>query len=101
MKSLVLTVLMLILLTNLVFAAEVKSIKVNGKTVKVGETFDNVLTKLPNKYMISQSNPSPDPTNPNSFILTKKYDVNGNKFDLIVGRREDPGPFRVRKIIKF
>jgi len=51
--------------------------------------------------MISQSNPSPDPTNPNSFILTKKYDVNGNKFDLIVGRREDPGPFRVRKIIKF
>lgn len=100
MKNLILAVFMLVLVTNFVSAEEVKSIKVNGKTIKVGETFDNVLTKLPNKYMISQSSPSPDPRNPNSFILTKKYDVNGNKFDLIVGRREDPGPFRIRNIIK-
>ncbi len=101
MKNLFLIVFMLVLLTTFVFAQEVKSIKVNGKTITVGETFDNVLTKLPNKYMVSQSNPSPDPINSNSFILTKKYNVNGYKFDLIVGRREDPGPFRIRKIIKY
>ena len=100
MKKLFITVLMLLLMVTLAFAQEVNSIKVNGETIKVGETFDSVLTKLPSKYLVSQSSPSPDPINPNSFLLTKSYNVNGNKFDLVVGRREDPGPFRVRKIIK-
>ncbi len=101
MKNMILSVLLSLLLPNSLFAQEVKSIKVNGKTITIGETFDNVLTKIPNKYMVSQSSPSPDPINPNSFILTKKYNVNGFKFDLVVGRREDPGPFRIRKIVKY
>ena len=100
MKKLILALLFLILLPMHMFAQEVKSITVNGKTISVGDTYDSVLTKIPNKYMTSQSSPSTDPVNSNSFIVTKKYNVNGLKFDLIVGRREDPGPFRIRKIIK-
>lgn len=99
MIRLILAVFMFLLLTSYVFAQEVKTIEVDGKTIKVGETFDSVLTKLPNRYLISQSNPSPDSMNPNSFVLTKKYNVNGIKFDLVVGRREDSGPFRVSNII--
>lgn len=100
-KNLSLVIIIFISLATLVSAQEVTAIKVNGKTIKIGETFDNVLTKIDNSYMTSQSSPTPDPSNPNSFMLTKKYDVRGNKFDLVVGRIEDPGPFRIIKIIKY
>lgn len=40
MKNLALVILIFISLTTLVSAQQVNSIKVNGKTIKVGETFD-------------------------------------------------------------
>jgi hypothetical protein len=78
-------------------AAEVASIQVRGKSIKVGDTADYVFSVLKKDEMLKQD-VGPDPKNPNSLALTKYYTADGKSFALSFSRQRDPGPYVVTKI---
>lgn len=71
------------------------SITVRGKEIKVGDTFDHVLTILKKSDMIRQEVSSDSAGSP---LLWKHYSVGEKKFVLTVARTDYPGPFRITKI---
>jgi hypothetical protein len=73
---------------------EVQGIVVKGKSITVGDKFDDVAAILHPADMLSQQI-TPDTKIPGSHFLIKKFDVDGKKFKLHVARTEDPGPYRV------
>jgi hypothetical protein len=40
-----------------------------------------------------------DPNNPNSLLIVKNYNVKGMKFTVHFARVEDPGPYRIVRIV--
>lgn len=72
-----------------------QSITVRGKEIRVGDTFDHVLTILKNSDQVGQEVSSNDR---GSLLLWKRYKVAGKKFTLTVSRTDDPGPYRIIKI---
>jgi hypothetical protein len=79
-------------------AGEVKSLTVRGKTIKVGDTSDHVVTILKSNDIVNQT-VSKDPSNPNSLLVIKHFKVKGKNFTIHFGRIQDPGPYKVIKII--
>jgi hypothetical protein len=78
---------------------EVNSMIIRGKTIKIGDTADYVFKILTNADLLSQ-NVSKDPNNPNSLLAIKNYEADGQKFTIYFSRIQDPGPYKVVKIIK-
>jgi hypothetical protein len=79
-------------------AADVTSLQVRGKVIKVGDTADHVFSILKKDEMLKQD-VRRDPKNPNSLALTKHYKADGKSFTLALARDRDPGPYVVTKII--
>lgn len=79
------------------YAGDVDSIKVRGKIVRVNDTADEVFEILTKSDMVDQK-VQKDPNNPNSLLIVKNYNVDGNRFTLYFARVQDPGPYRVIRI---
>ena len=79
-------------------AAEVASVQVRGKRIKVGDTADYVFSVLKKDEMVKQD-VGPDPKNPKSRALSKHYAADGKSFVLLFARQQDPGPYVVTKIL--
>ena len=84
--------------TVISYAGEVNSIKVRGKTVAVNDTADQVFGVLKGSDMVHQT-VEKDPNNPNSLLVVKKYKVEGKKFTVYFARVQDPGPYKVVRIV--
>ena len=50
------------------FASEVNSLKIRGKTIRIGDTADQVFTILKKNDMVNQT-VGKDPNNPNSLLV--------------------------------
>jgi len=81
-------------------AGEVSSIKVYGKTIRIYDTADHVFAVLKESDMVSQTIQK-DPNNANSLLLVKNYKVKSMRFTLYFARVEDPGPYKVIRIISY
>ena len=82
------------------FAGEVNILKVRGKAIRIGDTADQVFTILIKGDMVNQT-VGKDPSNPNSLLVVKNYQVKGRKFTIYFARVEDPGPYKVTKMIEY
>ena len=80
------------------FAGEVNSLKIRGKTIRIGDTADHVFTIFKKSDMVNQT-VGKDPNNPNSLLVVKNYQVKGRKFIIYFARVQDPGPYTITKII--
>lgn len=78
-------------------AGEVNSIHVRGRIIKINNTADHVFEILKKSDMTDQV-VQKDPNNPNSLLVVKNFNVNGQIFTLYFARVSDPGPYRVIKI---
>ena len=74
-------------------------VSIRGETIKIGDTSDQVFKILKDSDLMSQDI-SKDPKIPNSLLVVKRYEVNGQKFTIHFSRIKDPGPYKVIKIIK-
>jgi len=81
------------------FAGEVNSLKVRGKTIRIGDTADQVFAVLKKSEMVNQT-VEKDPNNPNSLLVVKNYEVKGKKFTIYFARVQEPGPYKIIKIIE-
>lgn len=74
-------------------AAEEKlqSIVVRGKKIRIGDTFDQVLTILSKSDQVDQE-VSKDSK---GLIVRKHYNVEAKKFTLTCARTDNPGPYRI------
>jgi len=79
-------------------AADVASLQIRGKSIKVGDTADYVFSILKKDEMLKQD-VGRDPKNANSLALTKYYKADGKSFSLAFARQRDPGPYVVTKIV--
>jgi hypothetical protein len=79
-------------------AGEIKSINVRGGIIKINDTADHVFEIL-NKSDMTDQKIQKDPNNPNSLLVVKNYNVNGQRFTLYFARVSDPGPYKVIKIL--
>lgn len=95
LKAVGLTLLFFPLLSG---AAEVTSLQIRGKSIKVGDTADHVFSILKKDEMLKQD-VGRDPKNPNSLALMKHYKAEGKSFTLAFARVRDPGPYVVTKIV--
>lgn len=77
----------------------VDSIYVNGKEIQIGDTADQVFKLLTKDQMVSQTEEK-DPNNALSLLVIKHIQVNGKKFAVYFSRVQDPGPYKVTKIIE-
>jgi len=80
------------------YAGDVKSLSVQGKTIKIGDTADYVISILKKSDMVNQT-VTKDPTNQNSLLIVKNYKVKKQSFTVHFARVQDPGPYSVTKII--
>lgn len=79
------------------FAGEVDSIKVLGKTIRIGDTADNIFETL-KPADSKKKDVGPDPNNPRSLLVTHHYEAEGKSFSLTFSRTTDPGPYRLIRI---
>jgi hypothetical protein len=79
------------------FAGEVDSLKVRGKTIKIGDTADDIFETL-KPADSKKKDIGPDPNNPQSLLVTHQYEVAGKSFSLTFARTTDPGPYRLIRI---
>lgn len=86
-----------LLFSCLSIAADVTSLQIRGKSIKVGDTADYVFSILKKDEMLKQD-VGRDPKNPNGLALTKYYKADGKSFSLSFARQGDPGPYVVTKI---
>lgn len=77
----------------------VDSLYVNGKEIQIGDTDDQVFKLLTKDQMVSQTEEK-DPNNALSLLIIKHIQVNGKKFTVYFSRAQDPGPYKVTKIIE-
>ncbi len=80
------------------YAGEVTSLSVRGKKIKIGDTADQIFSVLKQDDMVNQTI-SKDPNNPNSLLVIKNFEVEGKTFTIHFIRVEDPGPYKVVKIV--
>lgn len=76
-----------------------QTITLRGKIISVNDTHDDVIAVLKNSDMLDQT-VHKDPNNPNSLLTIRHYLVGEKRFTLHFARVEDPGPYRVVKIIE-
>lgn len=81
------------------FAGEVNFLKVRGKTIRIGDTADQIFTVLKKSDMVNQT-VGKDSNNSNSLLIVKNYQVKGRKFTIYFARVQDPGPYKVTKIME-
>jgi len=77
--------------------AETSSIIVRGKTIRIGDTADDIFKTL-KPADSKKKDVGPDPTNPRSLLVTHYYEVEGKSFSLTFARTTDPGPYRLIRI---
>ena len=83
--------------TKKTLVGEVNSIKVRGKTIKIGDTADDIFETL--KLADSKKRDvMPDPTNPQSLLVIHHYEIEGKSYALTFARTTDPGPYRLIRI---
>lgn len=85
-----------IFITSAIFA-EPSSIKVRGKTIRLGDTADEVFKTL-TPADSKKKDVGPDPSNPQSLLVTHHYVIEGKTFSLTFARTTDPGPYRLIRI---
>jgi len=70
----------------------VKNIVVKGKVIRVGDTFDSVLSVIKQSDVFHQSVKNDNQGNMHVF---KYIETDGKKFCLTIARIEYPGPYRI------
>src|SRR5580658_9710958 len=76
---------------------QTSSLRIRGKTIRVGDTADSVFETL--KPADSKNTEvRPDPSNPQSLLVTHDYEVEGRAFSLTFARPADPGPYFLLRI---
>ncbi len=78
-------------------SAETSSISVRGKTIRIGDTADDIFETL-KPADSKKNNVGPDPANPRRLLVTHHYEVEGKSFSLTFARTTDPGPYRLIRI---
>jgi len=76
---------------------EAKSLKVRGKMIEIGDTADDIFETL-KPADSKKKDVGPDPTNPQSLLVTHHYEIEGKSFSLTFARTTDPGPYRLIRI---
>jgi hypothetical protein len=77
-------------------AAETTSIRVRGRTLRIGDTADDIFKTL--KPADSKTHGvEPGATRPGNLV-THHYEVEGTSFSLTFARNPDPGPYRLHRI---
>lgn len=79
------------------FAGEINSVKVRGKTIRIGDTADDIFKTL-KPTDSKKKDVGPDPKNPQSLLVTHHYEVEGKNFSLTFARTNDPGPYQLIRI---
>jgi hypothetical protein len=79
------------------YAGQVNFLKVRGKTIKIGDTADNIFQTIKPSDS-KKKNIEPDPNNPRSLLVTHFCEVEGKSFSLTFVRTTDPGPYRLIRI---
>ncbi len=99
MIKIISTLTILIALSGLSFAGEVKKIVIQDiYWIEIGDTADRVFSILDKSDVVSREQKK-DPYHPGSFIEIKYYKVEGKSFTIHFARVLDPGPYEVVKII--
>ena len=70
------------------------SIRVRGKTIRVGDSADDIFKTL-EPADASKTDVGLDPTHPGSLLVTHHYKIEGQSFSLTFARNHDPGPYRL------
>jgi hypothetical protein len=78
-------------------SAETSSISVRGKTFRIGDTADDVFETL-KPTDTKKKDVGPDPSNPQSLLVTNHYEIEEKSFSLTFARTSDPGPYRLIRI---
>ena len=78
-------------------SAEISSISIRGKTIRIGDTADDIFKTL-KPADSKKKDVGPDPANPGSLLVTQHYEVEGKSFPLTLARNPDPGPYRLIRI---
>jgi hypothetical protein len=73
------------------------SIRVRGKTIRVGDSADDIFNTL-EPADSSKTDVGLDPTHPGSLLVTHQYKIEGQSFSLTFARKHDPGPYRLVRI---
>lgn len=76
---------------------KISGLVVRGKSIAVGDRFDDVTSVLLPADCVYQDQTS-DKLIPGSLFLQKTYDVSGKKFTLYVARKEATGPYFISNI---
>lgn len=71
-----------------------QSLTIRGKTISVGDTYDDVLLVVRPGEMVTQDTYK-DTKLKNSLALIKDYNADGKRFRLYISRLEDEGPYQV------
>jgi hypothetical protein len=79
-------------------AEQAASIRVRGKTIRVGDSADDIFKTL-EPADSSKTDVGLDPTHPGSLLVTHHYKIEGQSFSLTFARKHDPGPYRLVRII--
>lgn len=95
-KSILIALLLFLGMATFLAADNVREIAIDGQTLKIGDTFDSLLNKIPRKYLIQESSEA-DPHNKSNRLYTQDYRIKGRNFRVIVGFSEDL--YRVKEII--
>jgi hypothetical protein len=74
---------------------EVKSVKIKGETISVGENADTVYDRIGTGSLTTATN---DPVNPNSFLKFHSYISEGKTYRISICKTEDLGFDHVCKI---
>lgn len=90
---------------NTLSARNVSAIVVRDETIRVGTLSDELFRIRDDGRKLLRDEDHlgreiiKDPLNPNSLMVTHHYKVDGQVFDIILTRPEDPGPYKVKEII--
>jgi len=76
----------------------VDSVQVRGKTIRVGDLFDDVVSVLKPSDTVGNPIINEDDKLPGSLVIRRTYGVNFDTIRLEGRRSEDPGPYRVSRI---
>lgn len=92
-------ILFVFCINTICFAGKINFLKVRGKVIKIGDTADRTFTILKKSDIVNQT-VGKDPNNPNSLLVIKNYRVRGLKFTIYFARPQDPGPYKIIKIVE-
>ena len=77
--------------------SDVTSVQVRGTTLRVGDSGDKVLNTL-EPADLKGLDFTPDPTDPDGLLVTRRYEVDGQAFALTMARSHLLGPERIVRI---